>query len=152
MHSTIYYIGRKIHTDSSHLTKKCLAMFDKYLSRSASRQSFCITKWHRCNSLFVTRSIFVMITYTLTRPNSLETDYPRSNGQYRQQIISVFVQRIISTQRIISIQSQSWSISIEKIFIDFKHRSTIADMPSYRRKSCIQYFIIHTFKTLNLVI
>lgn len=64
----------------------------------------------------------------------------------------MFIQWIIRMQRIVAIQSYSWSIRIKKIIIDLEHRSAVADISSGRSKSCIHNFIVHAFETLYLII
>ncbi len=151
MDSTIYYIGREIHTNSTDLTKKSFFVFDKYLARSASRESFCISKRNRSYDFSIAWSIVVMIAHSLSGSNSLQTYHSRRDGKHREYICSFFIHRILGMKRIVPIQSQSRPICIEEIISNFEHRCTIANMPSHRRKPRIQNFVIHTFKRLNLL-
>gem|GEM_PF-3490396 len=151
MYGSIYDIRGKVHTDSTDLAEKCLAMFHKCFARRYSRQSFSITKWYSSYSLFVIWSVFMMVTHSLSWSNSLEADNPRSNRKCRKEVCSFFVELVIGTQRVVAIQCQSWSICIEEFIRDFEHRCAIADMSPFRSKSGIQDFIIHAFETCYLI-
>ena len=63
----------------------------------------------------------------------------------------MLIQSIFGLQRIVTIECDTGPISIEKIIFDFEHRSAIADMPPLRCESRIQYLVVHTLKTSDLI-